>query len=115
MTALEQWPTVTTLPTGDRPCPVCGNYPSACTCRIGDGSPRTRAGRTPEQAARDRARHRAGKHRRQRRFSLALDDLLGATGERVALRKRVADAACCQRCGTMRDPDGTCYTCTHRA
>lgn len=26
--------------TADRPCPVCGNYPSACTCRIGDGSPR---------------------------------------------------------------------------
>lgn len=25
----------------DRPCPVCGNYPSACTCRLGDGSPRT--------------------------------------------------------------------------
>ena len=27
-------------PTADRPCPVCGNYPTACTCRIGDGSPR---------------------------------------------------------------------------
>lgn len=25
----------------DRPCPVCGNYPSACTCRINDDSPRT--------------------------------------------------------------------------
>lgn len=24
----------------DRPCVVCGNYPSACICRVGDGSPR---------------------------------------------------------------------------
>jgi hypothetical protein len=28
----------------DRPCPVCGNYPSACTCRITDDSPRTYLG-----------------------------------------------------------------------
>lgn len=26
--------------TADRPCPVCGNYPSACTCRVSDDSPR---------------------------------------------------------------------------
>lgn len=111
MTALEQWPTVTTLPTGDRPCPVCGNYPSACTCRIGDGSPRTRAGRTLEQATRDRARHRAGKHRRQRRISLELDDLLGLVPTVPPIEDRPAATGDCQRCGTMRDPDGTCFTC----
>ena len=34
--------------TADRPCPVCGNYPSACTCRIGDPSPRTTTARTAQ-------------------------------------------------------------------
>lgn len=29
-----------TAPAADRPCLGCGNYPSACTCRIGDPSPR---------------------------------------------------------------------------
>lgn len=116
MTALEAWPQVVELPVGDRQCPVCGNYPSACTCRIGDGSPRSWP-RTPEQAAADRRKHAAGKHRRAVAAGRALDLLLGV--ENIVLGRPtghviIDDRPVCGRCGTLLDPDGTCYPCAGR-
>lgn len=117
MTALEQWPAPAVLPepTADRPCVVCGQYPSMCAATAcGTRPPRAAWPRTEEQQRRDRAKHRAGQHRRRRRFSLELDQLLGLGKDHEDHPEDQAPVRECGRCGTMIDPDGSCYTCRTR-